>query len=417
MSPAPVTAIICGNLNLIRCFADTSLTPALVTWDANNLALHSRYARRQVLIANPDIDPQRALEDFITIGQVLPHRPALFYDDEAMLLFTSRHRDVLEKHFRFLIPDPQLVEDLTNKVRFAALAERLNLPVPRTLLSRQTPSARAAAATLDLPCIFKPISHVGWYDTDIVQQAGAKPFKALLASTPDQFDRLWDQMTRYSPDFVIQEYIPGADNCIYSFHAYLDRNSRPLGHYVGRKLRTYPKVSGISTYLELVHEPQVQQLALEILAKMNFVGPVKLDFKKDHLRNRFYLLEINARFSLWNYLGAACGINLPHIAYLDLHDRAPQPSTSYRTNIRWLSFDNDLRAFLRDYRPDGDLSLPRWLWSLRGRKVYNVFSWRDPLPAAVRLLRYFKNARKYWRKLTHRPPTPLPPTPAPLSVK
>ena len=28
-------------------------------------------------------------------------------------------------------------------------------------------------------------------------------------------------------------------------------------------------------------------------------------------------------------------------------------------------------------------NLSRWLWSLRGRKVHEVFSWRDPLPWGV----------------------------------
>lgn len=33
---------------------------------------------------------------------------------------------------------------------------------------------------------------------------------------------------------------------------------------------------------------------------------------------------------------------------------AHQPA--YRTDVRWLSIDNDLRAFVKDYHPEGDLS-------------------------------------------------------------
>jgi predicted ATP-grasp superfamily ATP-dependent carboligase len=260
--------------------------------------------------------------------------------------------------------------------------------VPRTLVSREVGSAREAARALTLPCIFKPISHAGWYSSEIVLKEGGKPWKALLARSPEELQRRWEDMSRYTPDFVVQEYVPGADDCIYSFHAYLDRRGRPLGHFVGRKIRTYPKVSGVSTYLELIKDPELTRLGLEILAKMTFVGAVKLDFKKAPGSDRFYLLEINPRHNLWHHLGAASGVNLPYIAYLDLHGQSPEPLTEYRTGVRWLSFGNDLRAFVRDYHPDGDLSWSDWLWSLRGEKVYNVFSWRDPLPYAAAVLQY-----------------------------
>lgn len=408
----PITAVVCGGLNLLRCFADKGLAVTVAGWDPEEPALHSRWCRQRLSIPNPATEPQRTLETLLSLGQQMPWRPALFYDTEPMLLLAARNRQALEPYYRFLVPEQELVEDMTNKVRFANLAERLELPVPRTLLSRQCASAREALSRISLPCIFKPISHVGWYDTEIVKSAGAKPFKALLASTPEQFGRLWEKMTQYASDFVVQEYVPGGDDCIYSFHAYFDEHSRALGYYVGRKIRTYPKVSGISTYLELVKEPDLERLGLEILGKMRFTGAVKLDFKKDPARNRFYLLEINSRFNLWNYLGAACGVNLPWIAYLNLHGQACEPLTEYRTDIRWISFDNDVRAFLRDYHPDGDLSWTSWLWSLRSRKICNVFCWRDPVPFAFSLLGYARKSKKYWRQISHRLHPASPPPPA-----
>ncbi|MGE5608961.1 MAG: hypothetical protein ACM359_06890 [Bacillota bacterium] len=413
MSNTPITAVLCGDLNLIRCLAGKGITTILTSSEPDALTFQSRHCHRRVLIADPRTQPEHALQDLLTLGRTLPHKPALLYDNEPMMLLVSRNRGLLQDHYRFLLPDPESVEDMANKVRFTHLAERLDLPVPRTLLSRQVQSAQAAAALLSLPCIFKPVSHVGWYEADIVRQAGGKPFKALLASTPEQFASLWEQMNQYTPDFVIQEYIPGPDDCIYSFHAYLDRNSMPLGYYVGKKIRTYPKCSGISTYLELVHEPRLVQLGLDILAKLKYAGPVKLDFKKDTTRDRFYLLEINSRFNLWNHLGTACGINLPYIACLDLHGQACPPLANYRTGIRWLSFGNDLRAFLQDYHRDGDLSWLQYLKSLRGPKVYDVFSWRDPRPWAVSTLRYLRiKLRKRLRLPRRHSPSPaLSPTP------
>jgi predicted ATP-grasp superfamily ATP-dependent carboligase len=412
MNNASMTAVLCGDLNLIRCLAGKGIATTLISSEPDDLTFQSRYCHRRVLIADPRTQPEHTLQDLLALGRALPGKPALLYDNEPMMLLVSRNRAVLAEYYRFLLPEPELVEDMANKVRFTHLAERLELPVPRTLLSRQISSAQAAAACLSLPCIFKPVSHVGWYGTEVVRQAGGKPFKALLASTSEQFASLWEKMTQCVPDFVVQEYIPGPDDCIYSFHAYLDRNSTPLGYYVGKKIRTYPKCSGISTYLELVHEPQLVKLGLEILAKLKYVGAVKLDFKKDTGRNRFYLLEINSRFNLWNHLGAACGINLPYIACLDLYGRPCPPLADYRTGIRWLSFGNDLRTFLLDYHRDGDLSWSQYLKSFRGPKVYDVFSWRDTRPWVISSLRYVKSQlRKRLRFPRHSPSPALSPAP------
>ena len=36
--------------------------------------------------------------------------------------------------------------------------------------------------------------------------------------------------------------------------AYMNANAAMLGHFVGRKIRTFPREAGVSTYLELVKE-------------------------------------------------------------------------------------------------------------------------------------------------------------------
>jgi predicted ATP-grasp superfamily ATP-dependent carboligase len=141
------------------------------------------------------------------------------------------------------------------------------------------------------------------------------------------------------------------------------------------------------------------------------VGPVKLDFKQDSRSGKLYLLEINARYTLWNYLGAVCGVNLPYTAYSSLLGKRCECSSNYRTDVRWLSFSNDLRAFLRDYYPAGELSWVQWLGSFRGRKVYDVFSWHDPVPFGTSLLQYSRAlAARLTRALNsdtrHGSPTP-----------
>lgn len=398
MSNDAVTAVLCGDLNMLRCFVGSAIPTVVVSSREDDVTFHSRYCRAKRVIAEPRSNPEKAVAGLLELGRTFNERPALFYGDDAMLLLVSRHREMLEKHYRFLMPNRDLVEDIVDKTRFADLAERAGLPTPRTVRSTQMGSPEEVEQHLSLPVILKPNFHLGWFRSKAIIDQGGKPQKVFRANDLAELKHLYGKIQEFTHDFIIQEYIAGGDDCIFSFHTYLDQSSTPLAYYVGRKIRTYPKDSGVSTYLKLVKQPEVVEAGLDILKRLNLVGPVKIDFKKDASRNRLYLLELNARFNLWNYLGAISGINLPVIAYADLLGRQRAQPKDYNTSYRWLSFGNDFRAFLRDYHPDGDLSWGRWLLSFKARKIYDIFAWSDPYPFAASILDYFKALFTRWAK-------------------
>lgn len=389
------TAVLAG-LSLLRCFVGEKIFTLVISSDPDDVTFKSKYCRRKRLIASPVSDPAKAVRDLEELGESFSQKPVLYYGDDPTLLLISRNRERLEKYYLFQLPEPEMVEQLVDKTLFAGLADSRELPVPRTLTSKRAPTAEAALKLLSLPCIVKPNLRDGWYECEAVMKQGGLPIKALRANTAAELDSLYRTVGEFTNDFVVQEYVPGGDDCIYSFHAYFDSHSEPLAYYVGRKIRTYPKESGASTYLELVKEPEVVELGTEILKKLKFTGPVKIDFKKDPIRNGYYLLEINARFNLWNHLGTACGVNLPLVAYRDLAGQTCEPQKEYRTGVRWLAFGDDLRAFVRHYRPAGDLTWVGWLKSYGSKKVYQIFSWRDPYPFVLSLSRYSK---AFYRKL------------------
>jgi len=280
----------------------------------------------------------------------------------------------------------------------------MSLPIPKTVLSRDIQTADDIMRELSFPCIFKPHSHIGWAESAIVQERLTKPYKAIKAENPDQLHHVYNRLKAFTTDFVIQEYIEGEEDQIYSFHAYLNHQSEPLAYYVGQKIRTYPMHAGESTFIELINEPMIVDIGMDILKRIKFVGVVKIDFKKDAMRNRFYVLELNARYNLWNYLGAHCGINLPLLAYYDMTGAAHPPlQRDYKTGVRWLSFVNDVHAFY-DMRDHGKLSVIGWLSSYLSPKVYDVFSWKDPLPFLIDFTKHIgKYLYKKIRQLCHIP--------------
>lgn len=381
----PPAAVVCGDLNLLRCFVGRGIPTVVVAWNPDEVTLFSRFARNSQVIAPPS-DPERALADLEAIGKQYRHKPVLYYGTDDMLLLVSRNRERLARYFSFRMPSAELIEDLVDKNRFQALAERVGLPVPPALACDRDTPASDVLARVGLPCAFKPSMHIGWLRSGA--STDGKPRKALIARNQEELVALHERVKSYAPSFVAQRFVDGGEDRIYSYHAYLDDQSQPFGEFAGKKIRTYPMEAGVSTYLELVKDPEVIALGREAAHKLGLTGPVKLDFKRDPSDGRLYLFEVNPRFTLWCYLGASCGVNLPKIAYSDLLGENCELPQDYRTGVRWLSFGNDLRAFVRDYAPRGGLSLAGYLSSFRGQKIYDVFSWRDPVPLAMSMLNY-----------------------------
>ena len=143
---------------------------------------------------------------------------------------------------------------------------------------------------------------------------------------------------------------------------------------------TYPPLTGDSSYLELAQDPELASLGRTLVPRIGLKGVFKMDFKRHAETGEFFLLEVNARFNLWHYLGAQGGVNLAEVAY-DYMTRGSRASpVQVRTSCRWLSPRLDYLAY-RALAARRELTASGWLASLLStRKVYDLFSWTDPMP-------------------------------------
>lgn len=392
---APVRAAVIGNLNLVRALGLAGIPSAVVSIHRDDRTFYSRHCVRRVVVESPVTTPERFVRGLEEFGAECAERPVLFYGDDHSLAIVSRYRRRLQTYFRFRMPPEGLVEALVDKVLFTRLARETRLPIPATLLSEEVTSLRDVVRRVGLPCVLKPAVRRGWFRSGLVEELGGKPQKVVFVRDESELERYYPKMRAYDPSFLVQEAVRGGDDRIYSYHAYFDRESRPVGQFVGRKVRTYPHGSGVSTYLRLVKDDGILGLGTDIGQALRLTGVVKMDFKRDERSGTTYLLEINPRYNLWNYLGAAAGVNLPYLAYQDCTLGTARGGGDYRTDLYWLSFKEDVKSFL-EARADGALSPAQWVRSYGTRKVYNVFAWHDPYPWLVSSVQYLAGK---WRRL------------------
>jgi predicted ATP-grasp superfamily ATP-dependent carboligase len=211
-------------------------------------------------------------------------------------------------------------------------------------------------------------------------------------------------LPRRRDGFIIQQYIEGRDETIYSFHGYFDERSNCLGSFVGCKIRTYPMHTGGSTYIRTLHNERLSRLSVKILRQMKFCGIVKIDFKQDPNTGEFHVLEINSRYNLWQLLGAYAGMNLAALAHQHQRSEPYRPAGEYTDDFRLLYLKQDLRSFVKGYWKSGEWTLVSYLRSLKGRKCFRVWDSADPVPFLASVIAFCsRNTARMVRGIFNRP--------------
>jgi len=159
----------------------------------------------------------------------------------------------------------------------------------------------------------------------------------------------------------------------------MDRQSRPLAIFAGRKDRVIPIGFGSASFVHSFYEPELIKAGLRVFQGIRYQGQGGIEFKKDPRDETYKLIEVNTRFGMWDGLGARCGVDFAYIAYCDALRLPIEASLKFRHGVIWLDWQRDLRAAFA-YCRKGKLTWRAWLASLRGEKMWAIYSLADPLP-------------------------------------
>lgn len=368
-------AVLLGGLNVARAAGVAGIPVIVASAEADSPAFASRYCAGRVLL--PPLDGSgAAAEAVLRLGERLANAlgrsvPLLYGNDDYLnLLLQNRGR--LAQYYRFILNDPEVAAALIDKERFDAFTRNRGLPAPRALDWNELDAFPG-------PVLVKPKVKLAWEDSQVYRGLFGGAGKARVFATARELLAIPLAHTLRN-ELLLQQYIPGGDRQLWSFHGYADEAGRVLAWFTGRKIRTWPALTGVSTYLELARHDELSAIGHQIVARAPLKGVFKIDFKQDPANGLWYMLEVNARFNLWHYLAARNGVSIPRIAYdYLLKGRTPPAPPRFATTRRWLSLRLDYRAY-RDLAARGELTRWRWLASLASPMVFDLFAWSDPLP-------------------------------------
>ena len=341
--PQQPPVVLIGGINLVRTLGLAGIPAIIATADPDEPALRSRYCSGRWLL--PPLGSAAAIDSLADLGERLStslgRRIPLMYGSDDALELVQAHEERLRRHFVFLLSEPAVARALIAKDRFEAFALSRGLPAPPALVwDGQGPGSVAGTPG---PVLVKPRTKVDWHHSALCQRLFGGDGKARIfasgaaaAGDPD--------LALFHEQLTFQQYIAGGDADLWSFHGFADEGGHVLASFIGRKVRTYPTLTGESAFIELGHDDSLEVVGREVARMCPMRGVFKMDFKRDASDGRWYLLEINARYNLWHYLGARNGANLMEAAYGYLvHGKAPA-ATRAGTRYRWLSLDLDFKA-------------------------------------------------------------------------
>jgi predicted ATP-grasp superfamily ATP-dependent carboligase len=295
-------------------------------------------------------------------------------------MIMSEHRAELQDKFHMALVDADTVDLLTNKVRFYSYAQDHNLPIPKTLFLRNQDDVARAAAALEFPLVLKPSVRLPLWDRNT-------PSKAFKVADADELRALYERCRNWTDTLIVQEWIEGGDDSLYSCNCYFSADSIPLVTFVARKLRQWPPGIGFSSLGEEVRDDFVRDETIRMFSALHYFGLGYVEFKRDTRTGKSYIIEPNiGRPTGRSAIAEAGGVELLYTMYCDVLG-LPLPAEREQRYIgaKWIDLRHDFQSALHYWRK-GELTLGEWQRSWQGKKAYAYFAADDPWPFVYDLL-------------------------------
>jgi len=381
------------GLSIIRCLGVHGIHTVAVDYsDHHAYGARSKYTSERLISPHYKEDEEAFVRFLIDYASRQSAPPVLFPCHDHYVEIIDRHLHELKSYY--LIPQTEqgLYTKLMNKETLERLAREHGVAMPETVRTNDPEFKEKIDRDIRFPCIVKPVDSPAF-----VAKFRRKIFKV---HNHEELREAIDKAQQAGLEVIVQRIIPGFDDHMHTFDAYLNQEGKVTHWTTCQKLRQYPINFGASVYTRQKHVPELYEIGRKFLEGIGYKGFIEIEFKKDAETGVFYLIECNVRTTNFNHMLYKVGLNFPYIAYMELTGNPLPPKAVDKdvNRVFWYLYE-DLFA-IRDYLRTRQLTLGQILRSLRLRKAYAIRDIRDPKPgfafAGIVL-------GKLFRKLLRRP--------------
>ena len=324
------------------------------------------------------VEPGRIGEFFLSILERFDEKPVIFPTSDFFVKIIATHFSEIREKCLVYPHNGTLGGNITDKEEQIKHAIQAGIPVPRTIFVSSGKGLAAAGSDFPYPALLKGADSTDW-------ARYLKSGKGIFIKTFRDLQGAVDRVIHYPGKLMLQEAIPGRDTNLFEYCVLMNKQKEIVASFIVEKVRQYPGRFGVGSVVVSRLNSEVDELGTAYFRTMGFSGIGQIELKYDERDKCYKFIELNPRLWLQNSLAERCGINFPFLAYNDLAGNGMERKIRFDEGIKWIDFKMDYLSY-RGYREEGTLGFGAWMKSLRGQKVYSIFSVDDPVPFLKSLL-------------------------------
>lgn len=344
MKRAIVIGCKVSGIGVIRSLGVEGFKIVALYYDRTDFAHASRYVYEKTKIPNPRTE-EKEFVDFLIRNSGKWKDALLLETNDDIAVAISKNKDELEKHYKIATPGWDVLRRFIEKSETYRLAEKCNVPYPKTFLPKTLDELDKIKDEIAYPCILKPVrSH------EFFSKFRSKSFK--VSNYGELLSRL-SLCLESRQEMMVQEIIPGPPSNLFNYMIYVNSQGCVIARFLRIKVRQNPPEFGVTRVgISSDRVPEVEELAERLLGEAGFKGVATAEFKKDPRDNKFKLIEINGRIIASNWLPTYCGVNFPWLMYMDLVEKKQIEVNDYKKNVYWIDLYEDIANSIFRYKED-----------------------------------------------------------------
>ena len=310
---------------------------------------------------------------------------------DGYTILLARNRAALEPYYKFAGPTEENVMNLDMKEYFYKACEKHGLSYPKTS-SCTVQNYREVQLPFEFPCIIKPSNSMAYWNCHFPHKK-----KVFVAYNQQEFNEITAAIygSSYQDPLILQEYIPGDDNCMRVLNCYSGLDHKVHLMALGRPLLEEQTPEGIGNYAAIlsVRDDALMAKMKAFLEDVGWEGFSNFDMKFDARTNEYKLFEMNPRQGRSSFFVTASGYNLAKWLVDDVVEHKPLGFTIADAESLWMIAPFGV---IRKYLKDPDLLAEAIRLKKQG-KVSHQLLCREDL-SVKRLLWYIRSYLNYYRK-------------------
>ena len=303
----------------------------------------------------------------------------------------ARARAALEPYYKFACPTPELVAELDTKEFFYQACERHGLSYPRTF-GCTNENYKTVELPFPFPCIIKASNSVAYWNCKFPHKK-----KVFVAYNKEEFDAITAAIysSSYQDNLVLQEYIPGDDNCMRVLNCYSGLDHKVKLMALGRPLLEEQTPEGIGNYAAIVNvrDDELMEKMKAFLEDVGWEGFSNFDMKYDARDGKYKLFEMNPRQGRSSFFVTASGYNLAKWLVEDVVEHKEQGLTIADAHHLWMIAP---AGIIKKYLKDEALLAEAKELMRQGKVSHQLFCKEDA--GLKRRIWYIKNQLNNYRK-------------------